>query len=91
MTPPAVPYDLVALTAAADAACAAACEARVADAYNAADLHCFDAGCEYGADGVPHYYVRLEEAAPGARLLQQFVSAHLAALGYVGVEVRTEW
>ena len=56
------------------------------EAINWGDLDCAEVGTKN--DG---YYTIVEEAAPSAVELAQYVRAHLAENGLTNVEVTTEW
>lgn len=88
-------YDLKALRECADEACDLAHAAGIQDAINWGDL-----GCVYayrftrdydGGDREEGYAVHIEECAPDCRGLSLFISDHLEAAGFSGIEVEMEW
>lgn len=68
---------------------------QILDPVNWGDLSCVSAtvGTEYGPDGdaEPVLTILITEAAPGCPALSTAVSQALAARGFPGVAVRTEW
>jgi hypothetical protein len=86
-------YDLAALRQCAQDAVDAA-EADPGsrhDAVNWADLDCVGAEHYTGDDGGEGFRVWIEEADPGAWRLREFVANYLAARGFAGVDIMTEW
>ena len=81
------------LRAATDAALTAAFAHRedIGGAVNWADLRCLEARVFTSDDGETGLQVFIEEAAPDAQELQEFVGEHLRQAGFLVVEVVTEW
>lgn len=85
-------YDLRALHDAATSACvAAAARTDLSGPVNWAGLFCSDAARCESYDGEVVYRVEIRKADPGADALRQYITEHLAANGFPGVEVVTEW
>ena len=79
------------LYSATNDACTAAAQESIDDAVNWADLGCVSAERFTTHDGTTGYRVWIEEAAPEAYLLKEFVSLYLDAHGFKNVEIYTEW
>lgn len=60
-------------------------------AINWADLHCVAALRVEDDQGQIHYRVEIEEVAPDAVDLQQFVHEELKSAGFFDIQVYTEW
>jgi len=60
-------------------------------AVNWADLHCIDAQYCVHAEGPDAHVVVIEEASPDNSEFQEFIHEELAHMGFLDVEVRTEW
>jgi hypothetical protein len=58
---------------------------------NWADLHVIEVAEVIPDFGNKYFIVRIEEASPDANELQRFIGNSLAAKGWSGVEVLTEW
>ena len=86
-----IPAVLRLLRDATDAALARARNDGITDAVNWADLRCAIAEHFEDHEGHAGWRVWIEEAAPEADQLKEFVAADLAAHGWPGVEVVTEW
>lgn len=91
LTLDAIPSACGLLWNATNMALARATQATFTDAVNWADLHCFQAEHWENQDGQAGWRVWIEEAAPEADKLKEFVRDDLAEHGWPGVEVVTEW
>lgn len=86
-----LPHVLTLLKIATDAAIDRANKDDIQDAVNWSDLGCRRAEHFEDDAGNAGWRVWIEEAAPEATELQNFVSGDLAEHGWPGVEVVTEW
>ena len=86
-----IPHVLTLLRMETDNALDRAANDDIQDAVNWGDLGCSSAEHFETDDGRAGFRVWIEEAAPEAVELQQFIRADLAEHGWPGVEVRTEW
>lgn len=86
-------HDLKALRELADKACGAAFDNReqIPGPVNWGDLGCSDARYILHEDGSSSHAVVIEEAAPDAYELQQFIAKELKRFGYKDIRVITEW
>ena len=86
-------YNLAKLRTVATKACYDALDHSkgIADAVNWGDLSCVSAERCESDEGDTRYLVIIEEAAPDASNLQNYIAVYLATHGFPGVEVMTEW
>lgn len=64
---------------------------KIDDAINWGDLHCCGAEFYINTEGDWGLRVLIEEAAPEANKLQEYIANKLKAMGYEGITVETEW
>lgn len=84
-------YDLTELKEATELILRAIPKGSDFGAVNYGDLHCTAAlRCE-DEYGEITYRVEIEEVAPDAYKLAEYVAKHLAKQGYKDIEVHTEW
>ena len=86
-------FDLTVLKRAANEACKMAFEARfdINGPINWGDLGCATAERYQDEAGRIGFRVLIEEAAPEAHELQEYIACGLAEMGCLDVEVLTEW
>lgn len=86
-------FDLAVLKQAADKACEMAYEDRrlIAGPVNWGDLGCTSAERYQDHTGHVGYRILIEEAAPEAQGLQEYIAGKLEEMGCPGIEVLTEW